>query len=40
MAVAQETPILTAVSPTCARAWDDFAASLGIIVPAEDEALD
>jgi hypothetical protein len=39
-AVGQGTPILTAVSPAYARPWNDFAASLGLVVPAEDDALD
>jgi Protein of unknown function (DUF2478) len=39
-AVEQGIPILTAVSPAYARPWNDFAASLGFIVPVEDDAID
>jgi len=39
-AVGHGIPIITAVSPVYAKAWGDFAASLGILVPAEDDALD
>jgi hypothetical protein len=33
-------PIMTAVSPVYAKASDDFTASLGVLVPSEDNALD
>jgi Protein of unknown function (DUF2478) len=39
-AVGEGIPIITAVSPVYAKAWEEFAASLGVIVTAEDDALD
>jgi Protein of unknown function (DUF2478) len=39
-AVGEEIPILTAVSPVYAKAWEEFAASLSVVVSAEDDALD
>jgi hypothetical protein len=39
-AVGRGIPIITAVSPVYAKPWDDFAASLGVLVSAEDDVLD
>ncbi len=39
-AVASRTPILTAVSPTMAQAWGDFAGSLAQYLPADREAVE
>jgi Protein of unknown function (DUF2478) len=39
-AVGEGIPIITAVSPVYAKAWEEFAASLSVVVTAKDDVLD